>query len=55
MKGTILITAVAVLLTGALALPNPKPGPEAGPEAKPQICSCWWGCYDDCGQPLCCS
>jgi hypothetical protein len=50
MKYTTLITAVALLATGALALP--KPDPEAA--ANPQICSCVLGCYDTCGQKLCC-
>lgn len=52
MKYTTLITAIALLATSAFALPNPKPNPEA--EANPQICYCNLGCYDTCGQKLCC-
>jgi hypothetical protein len=50
MKFTTIITAVALLATGALAVPNPK----AEPEANPQICYCNVGCYDTCGQKFCC-
>lgn len=54
MKTSTLLTAVALLFASALAVPNPKPNPEAAPEANPQICSCVLGCYDTCGQKLCC-
>ena len=50
MKYATLITAFAVLITSALALPNP----EAKAEANPQICQCNLGCYDSCGQKFCC-
>ncbi|EAQ90181.1 predicted protein [Chaetomium globosum CBS 148.51] len=46
MKCATLFTAVALLLTSAMALPNPKAAPEA--EANPQICYCNLGCYDTC-------
>jgi hypothetical protein len=52
MKYVTLITAVALLATSVLALPNPKPDPEAA--ANPQICYCNLGCYDTCGQKFCC-
>lgn len=52
MKYATLFTAVALLLTSAMALPNPKAAPEA--EANPQICYCNLGCYDTCGQKFCC-
>ena len=51
MKYTAFITAIALLLTGTEALPQPK----AEAEANPQICFCNpVGCYDSCGQELCC-
>lgn len=49
MKPAALMTAVAMLVASALAAPNPAP------KADPQICYCMpQGCYDSCGQKLCC-
>ncbi|KAH6855493.1 hypothetical protein B0I37DRAFT_442326 [Chaetomium sp. MPI-CAGE-AT-0009] len=50
MKCATLFTAVALLLTSAMALPQPA----AEAEANPQICYCNTGCYDTCGQRACC-
>lgn len=54
MKYTTLVSAVALLITGAMALPNPEAKPE--PEANPQICFCANpnSCYDTCSQRACC-
>lgn len=47
MKFTAIVTAAALLVSGALAAPNP--------DAKPQICECInTGCIDTCGARLCC-
>lgn len=49
MKFTTILTAAALLLTSTV-LASPLPNAEANP----QICYCVLGCYDSCGQELCC-